>query len=207
MYPLAKETALYRCHQKRFPPEAFNPVASHQYYGGGRFDATKDDSYPFMYVGLTIDCAVVETLLRDLPNDESGAGQLPTAAVSGRRISLLFTTADTELVDLRDLRSQRAVAQDNWLPTADPDRYPQTRHWGHWIRAQVPVAAGFIWRSRRDPALESIVLFGDRVPAGVVEPVPPTWTARPQGFDFDDYNGRRALRDKLAEYRVALGVR
>src|SRR5680860_554407 len=118
LHTLSRDTLLYRIHQTRFPAESFNPNPSHQYYGGGRFDSTKDDTYPYLYAGLSAACAIAEALLRDLPNDPAGVGQLPSAKVRGRRISALVTTAEVELVDLRGLLQQRAVAQDNWLPTA-----------------------------------------------------------------------------------------
>jgi hypothetical protein len=200
-------TVLFRVHQKRFGADAFNPVPSHRYYGGGRFDATDDDTYPYLYAGETVDVAVAETLLRDLSPNDTGTRQLPMARAAGRRISAVEVTADLELVSLRTGTDLGAVAQDTWLTTCDPRDYPQSRHWAHWIRIHATSAAGYVWLSRREPGTSAYVLFGDRVPSGTMatsaDPsVPPGDEA-----DFDAPRGRRALRNRLARYNVALARR
>src|SRR6202012_2942818 len=92
------------------------------------------------------------------------------------------------------------VSQDPWLTTCDPRDYAQTRHWGHVIRAWAPAAAGFAWRSRREPELYSYVLFGDRCHSGALaecsDPGLPTGDA----VDFDTPQGIRWLRGQLAAY-------
>lgn len=200
-------TVLFRVHQKRFRAEAFNPVPSHRYYGGGRFDATDDDPYPYLYAGSTVDAAVAETLLRDLSPDDTGIRQLPRCKVAGRRISAIEVTADLELVSLRSGTDLGAVAQDTWLTMCDPRDYAQSRHWAHWIRTHAKSAAGYAWLSRREPEAAAYVLFGDRFSPSVI-----TLTAHPDvpvgdEADFDTSRGRRALRNRLARYNVALSRR
>jgi RES domain len=204
---LGAGTTVFRIHHKHFPADAFNPVPSHKYYGGGRFDATQDDHYPFMYAGSTVDVAVAETLLRDLAPDPAGIRQLPWPRVAGRRISSVEVTADLELVSLRSAADLGAVAQDTWLTSCDPRDYAQSRHWAHWIRSHASGAAGYVWLSRREPGAAAYVLFGDRVPATAIAAsahpdVPPGDEA-----DFDTPRGRRALRNRLTRYNVALSRR
>lgn len=55
---------LFRVHKVTFGPEELNATPAHRYYGGGRFDATDDDLYPYLYAGETIGVAIAETLLR-----------------------------------------------------------------------------------------------------------------------------------------------
>ena len=204
---LSAGTVLFRVHQKRFPSDAFNPTSSHRYYGGGRFDATDDDPYPYLYAGSTVDAAVAETLLRDLSPDDTGVRQLPWRKVSGRRISAIEVTADLELVSLQTGTDLGAVSQDTWLTMCDPRDYAQSRHWAHWIRSYAKSAGGYIWLSRREPGTAAYVLFGDRFSPSVI-----TATAHPDvpaadEADFDTPVGRRALRNRLTRYNVGLSRR
>lgn len=202
---LAAGTTVFRIHQKRFPAEAFNPVPCHRYYGGGRFDSTDDDVYAYLYAGQTPATAIAETMLRDLPFDDTGARQLPTAAYQGRRLSALSIKADLELVDLRTSPALAQVAQDTWLTMTDPRDYAQTRHWGHWIRDQSPTASGYVWYSRREAATEAYVLFDDRIPSGTIveDPHHPDLPSA-QEQDFDTSRGQRHLRRRLAAYNVTI---
>lgn len=197
-------TVLYRVHQKRFPADSYNPVPSHRYYGGGRFDSTKDDRYPYLYAGETVDVAIAETLLRDLIPNDSGVRQLPVARIAGRRISAIRVQQKLEIVSLRSGTDLGAVSQDMWLTSCDPHDYAQTRHWGHWIRAQASLAQGYAWLSRREPGLSAYVLFGDRIPAGVIascsDPAVPAGAAA----NFDSARGRQDLRNRLSRYGVAV---
>jgi hypothetical protein len=204
---LSAGSILFRVHQKRFPAEAFNPELSHRYYGGGRFDATDDDPYPYLYAGTTVDVAVAETLLRDLSPDDVGIRQLAVPKVAGRRISAIEVTANLELVSLRSGTDLGAVAQDTWLTMCDPRDYAQSRHWAHWIRSHAKSAAGYVWLSRREPGAAAYVLFGDRFsPTAIVSTAHPDV---PNGdeADFDTPRGRRALRRRLTRYGVALSRR
>lgn len=200
-------TVLFRIHQKRFPADAFNPVPCHRYYGGGRFDATDDDPYAYMYAGSTVDVAVAETLLRDLSPDDTGIRQLPRPKVAGRRISAIEVTADLELVSLRSGTDLGAVAQDTWLTMCDPRDYAQSRHWAHWIRSHAKSAAGYVWLSRREPGAAAYVLFGDRFSPSVITPTVHPDIPVGDEADFDTPRGRRALRNRLTRYNVGLSRR
>jgi len=203
---LPARTVLFRVHRAALPADAFNDKPRHRYYGGGRFDATDDDHYPYLYAGESIEVAVAETLLRDLPLSHTGIRQLPLAAIQGRRISAVITTTDLTMVSLRTAVDLAAVCQDSWLTTCDPCCYAQSRHWAHWIRARAPAAAGFTWMSRREPTQQAFILFGDRTPPG-----PITTTADhklPCGTaEFGTPLGLYALRCRLATYNVALSSR
>jgi RES domain len=204
---LAAGTVLLRVHLTAFPPDSFNPSPSHRYYGGGRFDATDDDRYPYLYAGESVGVAIAETLLRDLPFDNTGIRQLPVPKIRGRRISAVRTTADLEMVSLRSAADLGAVAQDPWLTTCDPGDYAQSRHWAHWIRSQAPSAAGYVWMSRREPTQRAFVLFGDRVAANAVTAVTDSRVPPGDEAEFDTPRGRRALRRRLTAYGVALSRR
>lgn len=200
-------TVLFRVHQKAFAADSFNPVPSHRYYSGGRFDATADDAYPFLYAGESVDVAVAGTLLRDLPPDDTGIRQLPRARFAGRRISAVSITTTLPLVSLCSGTDLGAVAQDTWLTTCDPRDYAQSRHWAHWIRGHAGAAAGYVWLSRREPGTLAYVLFGDRMPPGSVRAVTDPRVPLGDEADFDTVRGRRALRNRLLRYNVGLSRR
>jgi hypothetical protein len=44
--------------------DTFSPLVADVLFGGGRFDSTSADSYPFFYAGLTPQTALCEVLLR-----------------------------------------------------------------------------------------------------------------------------------------------
>jgi hypothetical protein len=198
LIPLSAGTVLYRIHPVAFGAEAFNPTLSHKYFGGGRFDATDDDSYAFIYAGDSAVGAIAETLLRDSDIDSTGKVTVPAVIVSNRRISAVEVTSDVLVVNLTGFSSLRKCSQDTWLTQADPPEYAQTRHWGHWIRAQAPSAMGFVWRSKRDPSALSFVLFEDRCPPGLLADATGKHLPTDARHAFDDPPGRVYLRRQLA---------
>jgi hypothetical protein len=83
----------------------------------------------------------------------------------------------------------------------------RSRHWAHWIRTHAKIAAGYAWLSRREPGADAYVLFGDRFSPSIITPT--THPDVPAGAeaDFDTSRGRRALRNRLTRYNVALSPR
>jgi len=198
---IAAGTVLSRVHRTDFGAEDFNPVGSDVLFGGGRFDSTAEDPYGYLYAGETDRAALAETLLRDLPANDRGARFLPKESWRGRRLSRLELTQALRVVSLVSGEDLGAVGQDTWLTACDPDDYPQTRRWAHWLRRIEPAAAGMLWLSKRQPGSLSVCLFEDRVPPGsLVEAGGPL--AGPCVFEEDD--GFDWLRANLAAFRVAI---
>ncbi|GAA4907302.1 RES family NAD+ phosphorylase [Streptomyces coeruleoprunus] len=163
-------TPLFRVHRAEWAATAFNSVPAGRLWGGGRFDATEDDAYPFLYTGLTAASAVCESLLRSVPCHSPEPRPVPRSAVRGRRLAFLRLAVDLDVVSLMSGRDLAAVAQDSWLVQAEAHEYAFTRAWGHWIRRHTePWARGFVWPSKREPADRVAILFGDRCPPGAVE--------------------------------------
>jgi hypothetical protein len=204
MTRLPAGTILYRVHLAVYPAHSFNLVPAHRYYGGGRFDATDDDRYPYLYASESLEAAIAEMLLRDLPCDVTGIRHLPLSAITGRRISAVVTTTDLNLVSLRTAADLGAVCQDTWLTSCESSCYAQSRFWAHWIRAHAPTAAGLVWMSHREPTQQAFVLFGDRTPVTAITTT--ASPALPPGFEanFDTPGGRRSIRQLLAAYNVVL---
>lgn len=201
---LSEGTVLYRVHSKNFVVDSFNPVPSHRYYGGGRFDATADDPYPYLYAGQSVEVALAETLLRDMPFNESGRSVLPRGRYAGRRISAVRVDRDIELVRLVSGEDLSAVAQTTWLTMCEPTHYAQSRHWAHWIRALAPTAAGYTWISRREPTQRSYVFFGDRSSGPILVPTVHPSVPTGDASDFDTMEGRRTLKKMLYKYNATV---
>ena len=205
-YLLGRGSCLWRVHYRKYHARSFNTVQSDRLYGGGRFDATQSDSYPFYYAALDQGTALAEALLRDLHPDERGMRVLTGAALKERRMSGLTLTRDLALVRLIDGKDLAAIAQDAWLVTATAREYPQTRDWGHWLRRQATWAHGFVWDSLRDRGGLAIVLFGDRLTAAfgndyermLLHEVPEL------AVSLDDRAQEKCLNDLLGPYRAAI---
>jgi RES domain len=191
-------TLLWRVHKQGRPVTTFNPAGADPLFGGGRFDATSVDTYPFLYAAAEQQTALLETLVRGIPFDNKGKRYIRRVAIKGTRITALRPSRDLTLVALRTHADLAAVCQDEWLVHADPPDYPQTRHWGHWLRAQAPWADGFIWPSRRDLGRESLILFGDRCDPWELEEVPGS------AIDLDDRDGAQWLNQCLTAYRISI---
>ena len=197
---LAAGAVLSRVHRTDFDGVDFNPVGSDVLFGGGRFDSTDADPYPYLYAGEVDRTALAETLLRDLPANDRGARFLAKKYWRGRRLSRFELTRSLPVVSLVTGEDLGAIGQDTWLTTCDPADYPQTRAWAHWLRRIAPGAAGMIWLSKRQPGSLSACLFGDRCPPGsLVEtdgPLSVPCVFEEGGFDW--------LRANLAGFRVAI---
>jgi hypothetical protein len=191
-------------HSDRFAFAEFNPTVAPSALRGGRFDATHEDPYAFLYAAEDDATAISEVLLRDLPIDERGARLLPRVALKGRRLSWLATTTNLPLVSLRSGEDLAAIGQDTWLTNCTAAEYQLTRRWSAAIRRWAPWAAGFTWRSHREPAGFAYIFFADRCPpecfAEHVEglPVPAGDQALDRGAS------RHYLAELLARYRVTL---
>lgn len=206
MTTITAGTVFFRIHSSRYAPEAFNPSLSHRYFGGGRFDATLDDEYSYMYLGSSVGVALAETLLRDLPLNDRNTRRLPRAAYRERSLSALQLRTDIECLELRSSEDLGWCGQDSWLTQAAGTQYAQTRHWCHWMRSHATSAAAFSWVSRRDPAGAAYVLFGDRVPIGGLVGVDHPDAPRDGRGDFATREGRLHLRSHLERHGVSITV-
>jgi hypothetical protein len=194
--PLRAGAVLWRVHRRSRGVCEFKALESDQVFGGGRFDSTDNDPYSFLYAATDQDTALLETLVRGIPFDHRGWRRIRRVNVAAQRLSPLQTTRELTLISLLTAADLAAVRQDEWLVQADPPAYPQTRRWGHWLRAQADWADGFVWPSRRNLGHRAFVLFGDRRPDGALREKPGEAT------DLDDVAGADWLNDRLARYRV-----
>ncbi|WOX07923.1 RES family NAD+ phosphorylase [Streptomyces sp. N50] len=165
-------TELYRCHRTGRPSESFNSSRQHAYFDGDRFGATEQDPFAYLYAALDPVTALSEVLLRSVRFDGPDAQRrIPWAQASRYSLSVLRTTADIILVDLRSAEGLASVWTDSWLVDAEREEYPKTRYWVRLIREHAPFVQGLLWQSKRHRPRESLQLFGDRCGAVPLEPV------------------------------------
>ena len=189
-------TFLARVHSSAFGGAEFNPIPSSVLWEGGRFDATSEDPYGFLYAGESDSIAVAEAILRDVPLHDRGARIIPRAAVKRRLLSRIRTTDGLRLVKLHG-PGLSAVGHAH-LTSAESRDYPFTRAWGSAIRQWVPDAQGFQWRSRRNDDGFSYVFFGDRCRGDAFEVVPHPLLAIDARLDQEP--GLTHLRTLLNDY-------
>src|ERR1044071_3957931 len=89
-------TLLWRVYDRtKHNPTDFNPILSHRYFDGGRFDATEDDPYPFLYAGMTQFTAIAEVLLRDeLQFENTTSRIIKRESIRHRRLVALRTVSE-----------------------------------------------------------------------------------------------------------------
>jgi hypothetical protein len=193
-------TQLHRVHGRRHSASEFVPkeLVADAHFGGGRFDPTTEDSYPYLYAAFSRSTALAERLLRSIPFGEEDRRILPRVEVRGRRLSSVELAGDLTLLALTTGAELAAVSQDEWLIQAEQGEYGKTRRWAHWLRSQAPWAQGFVWPSKRDVGEQAVILFGDRCRPGDLMPgVLPS-------VDLDSRDGGMWLNDVLAAYRITI---
>jgi hypothetical protein len=195
---LKARTRLWRVHKKHWSGADFKDVVSDSHFGGSRFDSTSADPYSYLYAAPGEQTALLETLVRGIPFNDRGARLVRRAAIAGYRMSALELADDLTLISLLTAADLAAAGQDEWLIHSSPADYPQTRRWAQWLRSQAPWAQGLAWPSARDIGRQSVVLFGDRCPAGALRAVPGT------AVDLDDASGAAWLNARLAPYRISV---
>ena len=203
-WTLQAGTPLSRVHEVAWGPCDFNPALADTHWGGGRFDATPDDQYGYIYAGSDDSVAISEALLRDLPIDVHGARLLPRRQLQDRRLGWLRCRVALDLVSLRSAEDLGAVGQDTWLTQAPSSEYGFTRRWGQAIRGWAPWATGFVWYSRREPDGLAYVFFADRCPPDPFEEIT-TGTPIPVADSrLDGGAGYIYVRGFLQNYNVSL---
>jgi len=174
--PLPPGTVLHRIHHEKYAADGFNASAG----GNARFSPIRNAAgaiIPTIYAGETFACAACEIILRcpDTPPVDPASG-LPTFQIvfpsdfREHMHSEIVTTADLNLVNLT-IAGQRKIGIDHNALLAGPrSTYPETRAWAEAIHRACPSAHGLYYSSFQYGPDFAIVLFGDRVASGVLQP-------------------------------------
>ena len=158
--------ALHRVHLDVYAAEAFNPGIK----GNARFSPIVNAAgkpIPTLYGGSSFNCAAMETVFHDVPF-ASGLKTFAKHRLEGQLHSVLATTAALTLADLRNVPLRKLGVERKQLIDTEKDTYGQTRKWAAAIHAQHAHIQGLYWTSRQDDSAMAVMLFGDRIGAGVL---------------------------------------
>ena len=166
---------LWRVYSQSFGATGFNGTAK----GYARFSPLKraDGSVvPTMYAGSTLDVALMEIVLRDVPTPSVGYQlMLPERDAEQRRVTELVPTQPLRMVDFCAIGLRRIGLDRADVIDCDSSNYPDTQALGAWVHAHtvdVDVAEtvhGIVWTSRQDDSGQGAIFFGDRLLPGALE--------------------------------------
>ncbi|MCJ8208017.1 RES family NAD+ phosphorylase [Pseudomonas sp. RGM2987] len=165
---LAKGDVLHRVHQEKYRPDQFNPGV----HGNARFSPIQDDqgrAIPTLYGGTTVECALMETVFHDVPHT-AGFKSFDKGKLAGQMHSSVQVSQPLQLVDLSSVPLRKLGITRKQLIDTEKDQYPATRKWAEAIHRQCPEVHGLSWVSRQDDSARAVVLFGDRIPDGALDP-------------------------------------
>jgi hypothetical protein len=120
--------------------------------GDNRFDSP-DGSYDVTYLTLDVSTALMESVFSDPGAIEIDAHYLETRAVS------LIQSRPGKALQLVDLTGAglAVVGADNRLTTGD---HPLAQRWSAAFETHPCAPDGLVYRSRRQPSVPSLVIFG-----------------------------------------------
>ncbi len=165
---------LWRVYSESFGATGFNGTSK----GYARFSPLKrpDGSLvPTLYAGTTLDVALMEVVLRDVPTPSAGFQlMLPKPSMEQRCVTLLVLGAPLRMVDFSAIGLRRIGLDRGDVVDCDSSNYPDTQALGAWVHANTASADpaknvhGIVWTSRQDDSGQAAIFFGDRLTAGVL---------------------------------------
>ena len=151
----------HRVHDLAFSGSEFNTSTK----GNARFSPIADEAgalIPTLYVGTTLDCALMETIFHDVPF-KAGFKPFSKLKIDGKAHSVLLPTADFRLIDLSTVALHKLGVKRTQLIDTAKAHYPATRSWAQALYSQFPDAQGLRWTSRQDDQAHAVMFFGTRI--------------------------------------------
>ncbi|MGY2172269.1 RES family NAD+ phosphorylase [Pseudomonas gingeri] len=169
MTTLAAGAVLHRIHLEKYGADEFNPGIQ----GNARFSPIQDElgqPIPTLYAGTTMPCALMETVFHDVPH-MPGFKSFDKNKLAGQQHSVVEVTKDLQLVDLGSVALRKLGIARKQLIDTEKDQYPVTRKWAEAVHRECSHVQGLSWVSRQDDSARALMLFGDRVPVGLLQPL------------------------------------
>lgn len=166
---LSRDQALHRVHSQDYEGDEFNPGLK----GNARFSPIRNaqgDPIPTIYAADTFEAALMESVFHDVPH-APGFKQFDKRKLEGQEHSIVYATQDLKLADLSSKPLRKLGVTRKQLIDTEKDQYPEAREWAEAIHAQDPDIQGLYWISRQDDSARAMMLFGDRIPRGVLQQV------------------------------------
>jgi hypothetical protein len=189
---LSEGTLLHRVHQDKYQATQFNPGVA----GNARFSPIADEHgkpIPTLYGGMTMVCALMETVFHDVPHT-AGFKSFDKGKLASQSHSTIRVERALQLVDLASVALRKMGVTRKQLIDTEKEGYPATRRWAAAIHQQCPQAQGLSWISRQDDSTRAVMLFGDRIPAGSFQQV---GMSRSLLYDGDAYDAVLDLADRI----------
>ncbi|MFL6258701.1 MAG: RES family NAD+ phosphorylase [Thermoanaerobaculia bacterium] len=165
LFTWKKDRLLVRCHNARFGPTSFNPGL-----GSGRFHPFEDDHgnlVPILYAAEHPDGALAETIFHDVPV-RGPAKRIRRSSLAPLVLSPVSPSRDLSLAQLFGFGLRRLGVSRRELIEVSKKQYPRTTAWARALYLSDENIDGLIWVSRQNDGVQSIVLFGDRVPSSAL---------------------------------------
>jgi RES domain len=159
-------TVLHRIHLDTYAANAFNPGL----LGNARFSPIVNAAgkpIPTLCAGSSFDCAAMETVFHDVPF-APGLKTWDKRKLQGQLHSLLKPMLPLTLADLRNVPLRKLGVERKQMIDTEKDTYARTRLWAEAIHAQHAHVQGLCWTARQDDRAMAVMLFGDRIRAGVL---------------------------------------
>ena len=154
---------LHRVHDRQFDGNAFNPCRD----GPTRFapihDA-RDRCVPSLYAADTVEAAIYETVLHEIPL-RAVRKSVPRGALKERRHSALVVRRALRLASLRAPDLMKWGVRRETLIGGLPTQYGRTALWAKAVHDQFDEVDGLVWTSNLCDPDTALLLFGDRVAA------------------------------------------
>ena len=161
---------LWRVYPQKYGVDGFNGTA----LGNARFSplSIAGAIVPALYLGCTLDVALMETVWHDAPTPSDGFHLVLNESTETRRVGSLRPSAPLLLVDLTTVGLRRLGLVRSDVIDSEPSSYPITRRLAAWLYENQPQAQGICWSSRQFDEAKAVVLFEPRM--GSVKWVPET---------------------------------
>jgi len=166
---LHAQQVLHRVHLQTYHATQFNPGHT----GDARFSPIQDHQgrlIPTLYAADTFQAALMESVFHDVPH-EAGFKLFDRRKLRQQVHSQLHIRTNLILADLTSKPLRKLGVTRKQLIDTEKDHYPNTRLWAQAIHAQHPDVQGLYWTSRQDDSARAVVLFGDRIADGSLQPV------------------------------------
>ena len=161
---LAQGELLHRVHGHDFDGNAFNPCQG----SPTRFAPIHDASghcIPTLYAADSVEAAIYETILHDIPLPGAARKSVPRHAIEARRHSTLLVRRSLRLASLRAPDLMKWGLTRTTLISTMPTQYHRTARWAKAVHDQFAEVDGLVWTSNLCDPDAALLFFGDRVDA------------------------------------------
>jgi hypothetical protein len=161
---------VWRVHARAFGAIGFNASGR----GNARFSPIRGPDghvVATLYAGTTLEAALMETVLHDVPSPSAGFILTLDPRTEPRRAAHLRTAVPLRLADFTTLGLRRLGLHRSDVIDSDKTGYPATRQLAEWLYARCPGLQGIWWTSRQDDRAQAMVLFETRLPPSPLTPI------------------------------------